>query len=138
VNSSNGFLFSSSRVTSLRTRFKETVSRMRRFSSIFEPRQISGIFCENSKTAGQGHIDLRLRATALPTQDILTSLECRPVDQRSMSPFGEVAATLDLTDVDPVVEHVRDGRSMELRVRLLVSEALVGQLLADRFERMLS
>ena len=70
------------------------------------------------EAAGQRHVDLRFCPTVLPAEDILTGLERRPVDQRSMSPLVEVAAAFDFTDIEPVVEHVRDSCAMELRVRL--------------------
>jgi hypothetical protein len=48
---SNGFLFVVTKDTSLKLRFKQTESRISRRRSLFEPRQISAAFCDQSKIA---------------------------------------------------------------------------------------
>ena len=115
---SNGFLFSVTRLRCPRVRFKDTVSRISRFSSIFEPRQISAAFWLESNPAttefaadglacdqrtavfatkqAASEWMLRLDGRLLPVlagENILTCLECSAVDQRSVLAGIVIAAS---------------------------------------------
>lgn len=90
--------------------------------------------CAVENPAGEGESRLA-RASIAAAEHVLTLVEGAPLDQSLVFPLEHLTVATQLTDVEPVLQDVRQRRPMESRLALAERMSFLLGLIGQAFER---